>query len=232
MTRVNRIIVVLVATILSIAAHADLTITQQIQKEGPPQDANLPGFPIRTVVDTTGMGKTTVTVMAVSENPLADSEFAVPDGYRRCEPRACKQIESLSEPAFGARFVSQVAGSSVSANFLRDETARIRTGALPCPGGRGVGPGRGASTACGSLSGHSPRKPSATDRLRALVEDPCRRRRNGSSSRRMPGGSVRKSCVIRAGPPARRAGGRGETRSSRSRGFWKRGGGGDARGNA
>jgi hypothetical protein len=220
MTRVNRLVVVLVATILSIAAHADLTITQQIQKEGPPQDANLtmtmkikegkmrldlnpqvssivdlktgdmislmheqkltmtipgasikslqqahaqeaaksvgtdaeppkptgrketingyeceefeatakgmnvhlwltkdlpnaeklmselstlagadpfrgltkgqqlPGFPIRTVVDTTGMGKTTVTVMAVSENPLADSEFAVPDGYRAMQAPA------------------------------------------------------------------------------------------------------------------------------------------------
>jgi hypothetical protein len=42
----------------------------------------LPGFPIRTVVDTAGMGKTTITVVAVSENAVADSEFAVPEGYR------------------------------------------------------------------------------------------------------------------------------------------------------
>jgi hypothetical protein len=41
MTRMNRLIVVLVATTLAIAARADLTITQQIQKEGPPQEANL-----------------------------------------------------------------------------------------------------------------------------------------------------------------------------------------------
>ena len=41
MTRVNRFTVVLVATMSAIAAHADLTITQQIQKEGPPQDANV-----------------------------------------------------------------------------------------------------------------------------------------------------------------------------------------------
>ena len=34
------------------------------------------------------MGKTTVTVMAVSENPLADSEFAVPDGYRAMQAPA------------------------------------------------------------------------------------------------------------------------------------------------
>jgi hypothetical protein len=33
----------------------------------------------------------------------------------------------------------EVAGSAISANFLRDETASIRTGALPCPGGSSVG---------------------------------------------------------------------------------------------
>ena len=36
MTRVSRLIVVLVATFVD-RRHADLTITQQIQKEGPPQ---------------------------------------------------------------------------------------------------------------------------------------------------------------------------------------------------
>ncbi len=221
MTRVNRLIVVLIATISAMAAQADLTITQQIQKEGSPQDANvrmtmkiregkmrldinpqvssivdlksgdmislmhpqklmmtipgasikslqakakeaaesvgtnaeppkptgrketisgyaceeyettangmtvhvwltkdlpnieklmselstlagadplsgltkgqqLPGFPIRTEIDATGGGKTTVTVMAVSEDPLADSEFAVPDGYRPIQAPAPK----------------------------------------------------------------------------------------------------------------------------------------------
>jgi Domain of unknown function (DUF4412) len=46
------------------------------------KDRQLPGFPIRTVVDGSGAGKTTVTVLAVSESPVADSEFVVPDGYR------------------------------------------------------------------------------------------------------------------------------------------------------
>jgi hypothetical protein len=49
---------------------------------GVTKDQQLPGFPIRTVVDATGMGRTTITVVAVSESPIADSEFVVPDGYR------------------------------------------------------------------------------------------------------------------------------------------------------
>jgi hypothetical protein len=50
--------------------------------KGVTKDQKLPGFPIRTVVDANGAGKTTVTVLAVSESPVADSEFVVPDGYR------------------------------------------------------------------------------------------------------------------------------------------------------
>jgi hypothetical protein len=52
------------------------------------KDQQLPGFPIRTVVDATGMGKTTVTVVAVSESPVADSEFVVPDDYRAMQAPA------------------------------------------------------------------------------------------------------------------------------------------------
>lgn len=46
------------------------------------KNQELPGFPVRTVVDTTGTGKTTVTVTAISENPIADTEFVVPQSYR------------------------------------------------------------------------------------------------------------------------------------------------------
>jgi hypothetical protein len=46
------------------------------------KDQQLPGFPIRTVVDAKRLGKTTLTVVTVSESPIADSEFMVPDGYR------------------------------------------------------------------------------------------------------------------------------------------------------
>jgi hypothetical protein len=41
MTSIKRVTVALLATTLAIAARADLTITQQIQKEGPPQEANV-----------------------------------------------------------------------------------------------------------------------------------------------------------------------------------------------
>jgi uncharacterized protein DUF4412 len=46
------------------------------------KDQQLPGFPIRTVVDAKALGKTIVTVVKVSESPVVDSEFVVPDGYR------------------------------------------------------------------------------------------------------------------------------------------------------
>jgi hypothetical protein len=46
------------------------------------KDQELPGFPMRTVVDATGTGKTTVTVTAISENPVADADFVVPQSYR------------------------------------------------------------------------------------------------------------------------------------------------------
>jgi hypothetical protein len=49
---------------------------------GVTRDQQLPGYPIRTVMDGAGIGKTSVTVVEVSERPLADSEFVVPDDYR------------------------------------------------------------------------------------------------------------------------------------------------------
>jgi hypothetical protein len=52
------------------------------------KDQQLPGFPIRTVVDAKRLGKTTLTVVTVSESPIADSEFMVPDGYRTMQTPA------------------------------------------------------------------------------------------------------------------------------------------------
>ena len=46
------------------------------------QGQEIDGFPLRTVIETPGGGKTTMTVVAVNENPLADSEFSVPSGYK------------------------------------------------------------------------------------------------------------------------------------------------------
>lgn len=46
------------------------------------RDQQLPGYPIRIVMDGAGLGKTTVTVVEVSEVPVADSEFVIPDDYR------------------------------------------------------------------------------------------------------------------------------------------------------
>ena len=51
-------------------------------------DQPLPGYPIRTVMDGAATGRTTVTVMEVSESPVADSEFVVPEGYRTMQTPA------------------------------------------------------------------------------------------------------------------------------------------------
>jgi len=40
------------------------------------------GFPMRTVIETPGVGKTTMTVVAVDEGPLPDADFSVPSGYK------------------------------------------------------------------------------------------------------------------------------------------------------
>jgi hypothetical protein len=72
----------------------DLPAAQQIMSEvsalSPDNDPfqaalkgqKIDGFPLRTVIETPGVGKTTMTVVAVNESPLADSEFSVPSGYK------------------------------------------------------------------------------------------------------------------------------------------------------
>jgi hypothetical protein len=46
------------------------------------KEQNISGFPMRTVMDMPGMGKVTVTVVALSEDPIPDSEFTVPSDYK------------------------------------------------------------------------------------------------------------------------------------------------------
>ncbi len=92
------LVVVLFVASLAIAAHADLTITQQIEKEAVPQEANMTitkkvkegkmRLDLNPQIDATGLGKTTITVVAVSESLPADSEFVVPDGYRAMQAPA------------------------------------------------------------------------------------------------------------------------------------------------
>jgi hypothetical protein len=56
--------------------------------KGLAKDQQLPGFPIRTIVEGAGIGKTTVTVLDVSESPIPSSEFVVPEGYRSMQAPA------------------------------------------------------------------------------------------------------------------------------------------------
>jgi Domain of unknown function (DUF4412) len=51
-------------------------------------DQRLPGYPIRTVMDGATTGKTTITVVQLSESPVADSDFVVPEGYRTMQTPA------------------------------------------------------------------------------------------------------------------------------------------------
>jgi uncharacterized protein DUF4412 len=46
------------------------------------RDQQLPGFPIRTVIEGKIIGKTVVTVLELNESPIPSSDFDVPDGYR------------------------------------------------------------------------------------------------------------------------------------------------------
>lgn len=46
------------------------------------QDQKLSGFPMRTIMEMPGGGKTTVTVVALSEDPLPDADFKAPSGYK------------------------------------------------------------------------------------------------------------------------------------------------------
>lgn len=43
------------------------------------------GFPMRTVVEMPGMGKTTVTVVGLNEKPIDASEFTAPPGYHEVQ---------------------------------------------------------------------------------------------------------------------------------------------------
>lgn len=40
------------------------------------------GFPVQTIIEQPGGGKTTVNLKAISQNPLPDSDFEVPAGYQ------------------------------------------------------------------------------------------------------------------------------------------------------
>jgi hypothetical protein len=46
------------------------------------KDQNISGFPMRTVMEMPGAGKLTMTVLSVSEDPIADADFAVPSDYK------------------------------------------------------------------------------------------------------------------------------------------------------
>lgn len=46
------------------------------------KDQNISGFPMRTVMEMPGAGKLTMTVLAVSKDPIPDADFAVPSDYK------------------------------------------------------------------------------------------------------------------------------------------------------
>lgn len=60
-------------------------LSQQSPMASIMKDQAVPGFPMKSIVEMPGGGKTTVSVVAVSENPLPDSEFAVPAGYKEMQ---------------------------------------------------------------------------------------------------------------------------------------------------
>jgi len=48
--------------------------------------ADLPGFPVQTIIENTNLGgKTTVTVAGLSQDPVADTEFQAPAGYKKMD---------------------------------------------------------------------------------------------------------------------------------------------------
>ena len=49
------------------------------------KNSEISGFPMRTVISPVGAGKTTITVVALTENAIPDSEFVVPKNYRAME---------------------------------------------------------------------------------------------------------------------------------------------------
>lgn len=46
------------------------------------KEQNITGYPMRTIMEMPGIGKMTMTVTALSEDPIADSEFQVPADYK------------------------------------------------------------------------------------------------------------------------------------------------------
>lgn len=58
------------------------------------KDQTLPGFPMKSVIEMPGGGKTTVTVTALSEQPVDDGAFKVPSDY--------KPMQMPSAPGAGA----------------------------------------------------------------------------------------------------------------------------------
>lgn len=50
--------------------------------QGLMKDQNISGFPMRTVMEMPGAGKLTMTVVALSEAPVAEADFAVPADYK------------------------------------------------------------------------------------------------------------------------------------------------------
>jgi hypothetical protein len=50
--------------------------------QGMLKDQKITGFPMRTVMEMPGAGKLTMTVLSVSKDPIADTDFAVPADYK------------------------------------------------------------------------------------------------------------------------------------------------------
>lgn len=49
------------------------------------KDSDVPGFPIKTILDSPQFGKVTVTVVGLSQTPLPVEEFAVPADYQKIQ---------------------------------------------------------------------------------------------------------------------------------------------------
>ena len=50
--------------------------------QGMLKDQNISGFPMRTIMEMPGAGKLTMTVVALSEDPIPDGDFTVPSDYK------------------------------------------------------------------------------------------------------------------------------------------------------
>jgi hypothetical protein len=50
--------------------------------QGVLKDQNISGFPMRTVMEMPGAGKLTMTVLAVSKDPIPEADFTIPSDYK------------------------------------------------------------------------------------------------------------------------------------------------------